>query len=196
MVLLEKEQWKAVEQCDSKYDGAFFYAVKTTGIVCRPSCKSKVPNRDNVSFFTTLDDALRQGYRICKRCRPDLGAQYMPELELVKTACDIMKQEYFNLILLRELPLRLNVSSSHFQRMFKKIVSRTPKKYLSTLRIEKAIELLDSSTMSIMDISLEVGFASLSSFYLAFRAEMVCSPSEYRRGQSNNDGNQTRRGER
>jgi AraC family transcriptional regulator of adaptative response / methylphosphotriester-DNA alkyltransferase methyltransferase len=65
--------WDATVSCDKEYDGAFFYAVKTTGIFCRPSCKSRVPNKDNVSFFLNASEAQKAGYRPCKRCRPDFN---------------------------------------------------------------------------------------------------------------------------
>ncbi|WGX76550.1 Ada metal-binding domain-containing protein [Paraclostridium bifermentans] len=49
--MIEDEMWKAVLENDSDYDGIFFYAVKSTGIYCRPSCKSKIPKRENVGFL-------------------------------------------------------------------------------------------------------------------------------------------------
>ncbi|WP_369680141.1 Ada metal-binding domain-containing protein [Paenibacillus sp. 7541] len=43
-----EEQWNAIIRCDSDYDGQFFYAVQSTGIFCRPSCKSRPPKREHV----------------------------------------------------------------------------------------------------------------------------------------------------
>src|SRR5699024_9905476 len=64
--------WKATVLCDSAYDGIFFYAVKTTGVFCRPSCKSRVTNSDNVSFFSNAAEAQKAEYRPCKQSLPDL----------------------------------------------------------------------------------------------------------------------------
>uniref|UniRef100_UPI000ACCA6A4 Ada metal-binding domain-containing protein n=1 Tax=Clostridium sp. NkU-1 TaxID=1095009 RepID=UPI000ACCA6A4 len=50
-MLTEEEKWKAALECNASYDGRFYYGVKTTGIFCRPSCKSKSPKRENVEFF-------------------------------------------------------------------------------------------------------------------------------------------------
>lgn len=183
--LSEDIMYQAVSANEQQYDGEFFYAVKTTGIVCRPSCKSKVPNRDNVIFFNTIEEALLQGYRTCKRCRPDLGPRYMPEIDVIYAARDIMIREYENPDLLRALPFRIGISASYFQRLFKQTIGQTPKEYLKKLRITKATELLCSSTMSNIDICMATGFANLSSFYVAFRSETGLSPKEYRQERSN-----------
>lgn len=67
----DDKRWAAVEARDRRADGAFFSAVKTTGVVCRPSCPGR-PLRKNVSFYGTLADALSDGFRVCKRCKPEL----------------------------------------------------------------------------------------------------------------------------
>lgn len=66
----DDKRWAAVETRDALADGAFFSAVKTTGVVCRPSCPGR-PLRRNVSFYDALADALGDGYRVCKRCKPE-----------------------------------------------------------------------------------------------------------------------------
>ena len=68
---MNAEIWEAIIHCDPAYDGKFYYGVHTTGIFCRPSCKSKKPKRENVSTFKTIDEALSAGFRPCKRCRPE-----------------------------------------------------------------------------------------------------------------------------
>lgn len=64
-----KEKIKAMKERNKKYDGRFYVAVKTTGIVCKPSCPAK-PLEKNVVFYDTLEEAINNGYRICKRCKP------------------------------------------------------------------------------------------------------------------------------
>ncbi len=66
--ILTDEKWSAIIRNDASYDGAFYYAVKTTGIFCKPSCKSRVPNKENVLVFDTADAALDKHFRPCKRC--------------------------------------------------------------------------------------------------------------------------------
>jgi hypothetical protein len=69
-------RWAAVERRDPGADGRFFCCVRTTGVYCRPSCAGR-PQRKNVFFVTTRNEAEQAGLRPCKRCRPDrliLGA--------------------------------------------------------------------------------------------------------------------------
>ena len=70
MKLTDDEMWEATINCDSNLDGRFFYAVKTVGVYCCPSCKSRAPLRKNVLYFETGEQAQRAGFRPCKRCRP------------------------------------------------------------------------------------------------------------------------------
>jgi AraC family transcriptional regulator, regulatory protein of adaptative response / methylated-DNA-[protein]-cysteine methyltransferase len=68
--LSDDDRWEAVSRRDHSADGAFFCAVVTTGVYCRPSCAGR-PLRKNVRFHATAADAERAGFRPCKRCRPD-----------------------------------------------------------------------------------------------------------------------------
>src|SRR3954452_15208030 len=61
---------RAFQRKDPAFDGTFIVAVKTTGVFCRPVCRAKPPNAENVEFFGTARDALRNGYRACNLCRP------------------------------------------------------------------------------------------------------------------------------
>ena len=79
--MTEQEMWEAVQRSDASYDGLFFYAVKTTGIFCRPSCKSKPPKRENLCYFASGEEARAAGFRPCKRCRSDL-LEYQPMREI------------------------------------------------------------------------------------------------------------------
>lgn len=63
-------RWDAMQRRDRQADSAFVYAVKTTGVYCRPSCSAR-PHRRNVLFFDTTQGAVEAGFRPCKRCRPD-----------------------------------------------------------------------------------------------------------------------------
>jgi len=89
---LSDEQWLAVADNDAAYDGQFYYAVKTTRIFCRPSCKSRLPNRDNVEMFPTAEQALAAHYRPCKRCRPT--GQRLPDEEWIALITRYIERHY------------------------------------------------------------------------------------------------------
>src|SRR5215469_5685602 len=67
----EERYWRAMLDRDSRADGTFFFAVRSTSIYCRPSCPARRPLRTNTLFFATRQEAERHGYRPCRRCRPD-----------------------------------------------------------------------------------------------------------------------------
>ena len=68
--LSDNEKYSFIGSKNIKYDGVFFTAVKTTGIYCKPSCSARKPNRENVIFYDTKNDATENGYRPCKACKP------------------------------------------------------------------------------------------------------------------------------
>ncbi|MFC4075708.1 Ada metal-binding domain-containing protein [Salinithrix halophila] len=65
------EMVNAIFACDPSYDGRFWYGVQTTGVFCRPSCRSPHPKRENLHFFNSPDEARKAGFRPCKRCQPE-----------------------------------------------------------------------------------------------------------------------------
>ncbi|MDP6120911.1 MAG: Ada metal-binding domain-containing protein, partial [Rhodospirillales bacterium] len=79
--------WRAVLERDAGLDGAFVYAVRSTGIFCRPSCPSRRPGRAQAHFFAVPEAAEQAGYRSCKRCRPKDAAAADPRLETVRRVC-------------------------------------------------------------------------------------------------------------
>ncbi len=188
MHLSEEEMYAALVCNDVAYDGVFFYAVRTTGVVCRPSCKSKQPSRENVCFFNTLEEALRLGYRPCKRCRPDLGVNYFPDVETVMAAREIVDREYSNPDVLQQLPGSIGISVSQLRRLFKTVTGETPRSYLQRVRVARAIELLAEHSLSAIDISLSVGFTCLSSYYAAFRNVTGRTMKEYRQADEMGNG--------
>ena len=66
----DEDRWAAVVGRDSSSVGAFLYAVRTTGVYCRPGCSARRPKRENIQFHATCDEAERAGFQRCKRCRP------------------------------------------------------------------------------------------------------------------------------
>ncbi len=169
----EDTMWQAVAASDPSYDGAFCYGVKTTGIFCRPSCKSRPPRRENTVFFTGAPAALARGFRPCKRCRPD--TLLAPVQDIVRQACVLLENEYDNPAILGELPARIGLSRSHLARLFKHHTGKAPREYLHTIRIGKAETLLAGGHTG-TGVAYAVGFGSPSRFFAAFRARTGLSP--------------------
>ncbi len=178
--LTDDVRWAAMAACDKTYDGRFVGAVKTTGICCRPSCTARKPLRKNVLFFDTLADALKAGFRPCKRCRPDLLV-YEPERELVERAKEAYDLNFDDPERLGDVIKGLSVSPNHLMRLFKQYEGVTRSQYLGRLRITKARELLDAGAADILQVALDCGFESVSNFYKSFKEQTGTTPARYRR---------------
>src|SRR5580692_95579 len=83
----DEKLWQAVQTRDRKADGAFVYAVRSTGIYCRPSCPSRKPRREQVVFFPLAEAAEQKGFRACQRCRPRAVRLSDPKIEAVARVC-------------------------------------------------------------------------------------------------------------
>ena len=178
--MTEEMRWQAVLDNDSRYDGIFYYAVSSTGIFCRPSCCSRPPRRDRVRFFETREQAMAEGYRPCKRCRPDL-VEYAPKQALTDRAMEILQRQYLDPEQL-DLALRaLGVSRRHLTMLFREQYRTTIGEHLAKLRIAYACKLLRESELPIPELAAESGFGSLPAFYRAFRRDTGTSPAAYRK---------------
>src|SRR2546421_12176512 len=125
--------WQAVRTNDTRFDGAFVLGVKTTGIYCKPSCRARLPKRENVDFYPSPQAAERLGYRACKRCRPQMVGGVDPLVEKVLRACAIIDSN--DLVTLDQLSDGVGLSSYHLQRSFKEIIGISPKKYSEAKRM-------------------------------------------------------------
>lgn len=178
--MTEEEKWKAVLSCDTTYDGQFFYGVKTTGIFCRPSCKSKDPKQKNIVFFDTEEQARENGFRPCKRCRPDV-LEYEPQKEKAEKIKLIYDRYFSDHNQLQEELKKLTLSRNRIIQLFQSQYEKTPVEYLNELRIMSAKQLLRQTQDTILQIALQSGFESLSTFYAQFRRLTGISPNAYRK---------------
>lgn len=178
--MLNDEKWKAVINCDKSYDGLFYYAVKTTKIFCRPSCKAKTPLKKNTLFFNNANEAIKNGFRPCKICRPDVNSKYDPNKILMEEARKLIDSNYSKDFYIDNIAQKLGLSIRHLIRLFKKQYGITPNEYRKRLKVNKAQFLLKNTNKSILDIAYEVGFKSISNFYKSFKENVGTTPKEYR----------------
>lgn len=179
--MTEDEKWKLILSNSANADGQFYYAVKTTGIFCRPSCKAKEPARRNVMFFDSAEDAIAAGYRPCKRCRPDL-LEYQPIKEIARQAQHVVEQYHSEKRRMALELQNLGVSKSRIVQIFKQEFGMSPNGYADKIRIDIAREKLEKSTEPMIDIAYSLGYESLSAFFTFFRKHTGLSPGEYRNG--------------
>ncbi|SED52069.1 AraC family transcriptional regulator, regulatory protein of adaptative response / methylated-DNA-[protein]-cysteine methyltransferase [Burkholderia sp. WP9] len=173
----DDERWEAVTRREPLADGAFFYAVKTTGVFCRPSCASRQPRRENVAFFVDAAAARNAGFRDCKRCQP---GGLPRELEIVNRACAALNADPQQRLTLAQLSAAVHVSPFHLQRLFKRVVGVSPRQYQAAQRGAALRDALRSGS-DVTRATLDAGFGSPSRMYDSASAELGMAPSAYRR---------------
>ena len=176
--ILDADAWRAVERRDKEFDGRFVYAVRSTGIFCKPSCPSRRALRANVRFFSTTADAERAGFRACRRCRPTDESAIHPSVERARAYLDAHADR---LVSLEELSGAVGMSASHLQRSFKRAIGVSPKEYQSESRRERFKSRLRAGD-TVSRATYEAGFGSSSRVYERAPASLGMTPAAYRRG--------------
>jgi AraC family transcriptional regulator of adaptative response/methylated-DNA-[protein]-cysteine methyltransferase len=173
--------WRAVSGRDATFDGAFVYAVTSTGVFCKPSCPSRRPRRDRVRFFADNQAARSAGFRACKRCRPDdIGDELVTRaIALLENAC--ASDGEAKVPTLEELGRALDVSPGHLQRRFKAKLGVSPRAFADALR---RAALRDGLRMGegVAAAMYDAGYGSPSRIYEAGGARLGMTPATYARG--------------
>src|SRR5215471_14071023 len=126
--------WKAVLDRDREFDGRFVYAVRSTGVYCRPTCPSRRPTRGQVVFFPGCEPAEKAGFRACRRCHP--RDEVRPQSELIRQVCRYIEANSPEAVHLSTLSSQFRVSPSHLQRLFKAAQGISPAQYARAYRIK------------------------------------------------------------
>ena len=174
-------RWTQVVTRDVAADGRFVYAVRTTGVYCRPSCGSRTARPENVEFHATCAEAEAAGYRACKRCMPNGISQAETNAAVVARACRII-EDAGEPPRLEELAASAGMSPSHFHRIFKAATGVTPRAYAAAHRARRVREGLDADGASITDAIYGAGFGSSGRFYEQSDAVLGMTPTAYRSG--------------
>ncbi len=130
-------RWQAVLARDQRSDGAFVYAVRSTGVYCRPSCPSRRPNREQVVFFPEPEAAERAGFRHCRRCRPDQPFSAGRPLEIVNLVCRYIQSNPDGPPTLAQLSGQAGASPGYVHRVFKRLMGITPRQYADACRRDR-----------------------------------------------------------
>lgn len=180
LALAEDDAWAAVCGRDRRFDGAFVFAVKTTGIYCRPSCPARRPHRRHVEFFVSPRQAEARGYRACRRCHPQHGRR-TPAEQAVEAARGYLDAHRDEQVTLATLAAHVELSPSHLQRAFKRLVGLSPKKYQEARRLE-AFKGHAGKSRDVLEATYAAGFGSSRALYERAGTALGMTPGTYRRG--------------
>lgn len=168
--------WQAVYHRDATQDGRFVFAVRSTGIYCRPSCPARRPKRENLSFHPDAASAAAAGFRPCKRCSPQ-GQSPAEQLDqLVIAACQLLADNEQRLTL-EQLAARIGLSASHLARAFKARTGLTPKAWSEAQRRTRLDAQLAQAD-SVLDAALAAGYSGTRALY---PADAALSPAQRRK---------------
>lgn len=161
---MDDRRWRAVLDRDSRADGSFVFAVRTTGVYCRPGCPARRPRRENVLFFPGPSEAEREGYRACRRCGPS-GRNLLLACELLANSAS-----------LAQVARRTGFGPAAFRRAFRRSLGVTPAEYVRELRFERFRARASSGVTPAL---LHAGFGSPSRLYESARARLGMTPATY-----------------
>jgi AraC family transcriptional regulator of adaptative response/methylated-DNA-[protein]-cysteine methyltransferase len=173
------ERWQAVLARDRRYDGAFVYAVRSTGIYCRPSCASRRPRRTQVTFFPIPEAAEQDGFRACRRCHPADANGSDPVVALVREACQALAGP--TPPSLDTLATALGIRPHRLVRAFKRVLGITPKEYAAARRVARFKQELKRRS-HVSPAVYEAGYGSSSRVYEGANAQLGMTPGAYARG--------------
>jgi len=185
--MVEQQYWNAVAERSRQADGAFVYAVTTTGVYCRPSCPSRRPRRENVQFFPLPEAAEHAGFRPCRRCHPQRQAASDPGAERVRQACRLIDEALEDgesgAPRLDRLGAALGTSPHQLQRLFKRQLGISPRDFAAARRLARVKARL-SEGEGVAGALYEAGYGSSSRLYERSDAQLGMTPATYRkRGQ-------------
>jgi AraC family transcriptional regulator of adaptative response/methylated-DNA-[protein]-cysteine methyltransferase len=175
--------WQQVLARDASADGQFVYAVKSTGIYCRPSCPSRRPERKNVSFFPTNALAEAAGFRPCLRCEPQRTTPKQdPQAAAIAKAADFLTEHAGERTKLDDLAAAAGLGKFALQRGFKRVLGVTPGNFAREQRKERFRDKVRRPKLSITDAVYEAGFGSSSRLYEGIDQTLGMSPTAMKAG--------------
>ncbi|MEH1966302.1 bifunctional DNA-binding transcriptional regulator/O6-methylguanine-DNA methyltransferase Ada [Nostoc sp.] len=176
--VLEETLWQAVLNRDSAFEGKLFYGVRSTGIYCRPICPSRRPNRNQVCFFQSPQEAEIAGFRPCKRCQPESEAVANTAKAKVLAVCRYIEAQIDRIPTLSELCSHVGMSPSYLQRIFKQIIGLSPFQYADALRSQRLKQRLQEGE-EIADAVYDTGYGSSSQLYEKAPKQLGMTPKTY-----------------
>ena len=182
--------WRDTERCyravaarDSRFDGQFIMAVRTTGIYCRPSCPASTPKAQNVRFFPTSAAAQSNGFRACRRCLPDAvpgSPDWNVRADLAARAMRLISDGAVEREGVPGLARRLGYSERQLGRVLTAELGAGPLALARAHRAHSARQLIEMSELPLTDVAFAAGFSSVRQFNETIREVFATTPSELR----------------
>jgi AraC family transcriptional regulator of adaptative response/methylated-DNA-[protein]-cysteine methyltransferase len=172
--------WQAVSKRDIQADGLFVYAVRSTGVYCRPSCASRRPRRNQVEFFPAPAMAASHGYRACRRCRPDEPRARSSALERVRQACEAVARRPEARWTAASVAKAGGTTVVQIQRAFRSLLGLAPRDYVAACRRRRFLDHLRNGN-GVTGAMYDAGYGSPSRLYGAIRLPGM-QPATYGRG--------------
>lgn len=181
--LFAGKAWQQVLERDGRADGQFFYAVKTTKIFCKPSCPSRRPERKNVAFFPTADQALAAGYRACLRCEPlSVVKRDDPQIAAIDAVSTYLSKHAEERTKLRDVAKATGVAPLTILRGFKRVLGVSPREYAKAQRIARFKQKVREPKTSVTEAIYDAGFGSSSRLYEGADQTLGMTPSVLKAG--------------
>jgi AraC family transcriptional regulator of adaptative response / DNA-3-methyladenine glycosylase II len=175
------EMYERVLAHDPAYNGRFFFGVRTTGVYCLPSCRSKRPLRTNVLFFVDTSAAKSAGLRPCRRCHPDDFARgFDPVIEEIDALAAEVHADPSAFATAGSLVTRSGYGATRLFELFRLRFGTTPAAFLTTAKVDLARRLLTGTEMTIAQVAYASGFQTSSVFHRHFKAVTGLTASAYR----------------
>jgi AraC family transcriptional regulator of adaptative response / DNA-3-methyladenine glycosylase II len=188
--LAERALWRDTERCyravaarDSRFDGQFIMAVRTTGIYCRPSCPASTPKQQNVRFYPTSAAAQANGFRACRRCLPDAvpgSPDWDIRADLAARAMRLISDGTVERDGVPGLARRLGYSERQLGRVLTAELGAGPLALARAHRAHSARLLIEMSELPLTDIAFAAGFSSVRQFNETIREVFATTPSQLR----------------
>ncbi|HEX5139582.1 MAG TPA: Ada metal-binding domain-containing protein [Dehalococcoidia bacterium] len=175
------EMYERVIAHDAACNGRFFFGVRTTGVYCLPSCRSKRPLRTNVLFFVDTSAARSAGLRPCRRCHPDDFARgFDPVIEEIDALAAEVRDDPSAFPSVRSLVERSGYGATRLFELFRIRFGTTPAAFLTKAKVDLARKLLTESEMTIAEVAYAAGFQTPSVFHAHFKDITGLTASAYR----------------
>lgn len=179
--LNEEQCWQAVVTRDRTADGTFVFAVRSTGIYCRPSCPARRPRREQVIFFRQMQEAEVAQFRPCRRCYPQYASVPEPQAEMIEQVCRYIETYLDAPLRLIDLSQQFHLSPYHLQRTFKRIKGMTPRQYVESCRLAHFKARLQDG-VAVTSALHDAGYHSSSSMYERVPTQLGMTPTAYQHG--------------